>query len=142
MRRFTILCASVIVAGGLVVACGERQQTEAGRARDQVQESARATGDYLAKKKDEAQQQLEQRLEDLKGRIQALEGTAKQGNPAAQQALEDARDTLSEQQAKAEKALGDLKDASSDAWHEARDRASAALDALGRTVDDVASRLG
>lgn len=143
MRSFAILGATVIAAAGLAVACSDQsQQSDTARVREETREAAQATGDYLAQKKAEAQQRLESRLQDLEERIRSLRSQADQGGEKARQALNDAVDQLSQQQAKAEQALRDLGDATADTWQEVEDRAAAAVDELERAVDRTTSKLG
>jgi chromosome segregation ATPase len=136
MRELFILAAATTL-----VACSDGAQKHVDQARDKAQEAISAVSAAAGAQTDAYRRQLENRLQLLTTKIEALrremgklEGDAQKTARAQLDALEKRRDELAKQ-------LDGLKDKGGDAWGAARDGLDKAFGDLESAYEDVKDKL-
>ncbi|GAB4346608.1 MAG: hypothetical protein Kow0099_27940 [Candidatus Abyssubacteria bacterium] len=135
MRKLELLVIAVLLCG-VILACGkaeepvpvkETEETEHTRAvtpeevKKETMEAIEAAKTYTAQQKEEYEQKMAARLEELNGQIEELKVKAEEARPELEARLREEIEQLEQKSEAARKKLEELKSASEEAWSDLKE---------------------
>ena len=134
MRSIVWIVMMAFLAG--ILACGSQEEPKGKQpvtgeqVKQQTKEAAEAAKTYAAQKKDEYQQKIAAKLNDLQAKIDELKAKAETAKPEVKAKLDEQIAALQKDADAAKAKMQDLKSAGADAWEKLKAGTDSAVDKL------------